>query len=50
MWQDPSSHAWVIFLSNRNHPTEEGNILALRRQLGTLAAESLVGVEFGALR
>lgn len=50
MWQDPVSHTWVIFLSNRNHPTEEGNILALRRQLGTLAAESLVGVEFGALR
>ena len=50
LWQDPGSHAWVIFLSNRNHPTEEGNILALRRQLGTLAAESLVGVEFGGLR
>ena len=50
MWQDPGSHTWVIFLSNRNHPTEEGNILPLRRQLGTLAAESLVGVEFGTLR
>ena len=50
LWQDPGSHTWVIFLSNRNHPTEEGNILALRRQLGTLAAESLVGVEFGMLR
>ncbi len=50
LWQDPGSHTWVIFLSNRNHPTEEGNILALRRQLGTLAAESLIGVEFGSLR
>ena len=50
LWQDPGSHTWVIFLSNRNHPTEEGNILALRRQLGTLAAESLVGVEFGSVR
>ncbi len=50
LWQDPGSHTWVIFLSNRNHPTEEGNILPLRRQLGTLAAESLVGVEFGTLR
>lgn len=50
LWQDPQSRSWVIFLSNRNHPSEEGNILALRRQLGTLAAESLVGVEFGALR
>ena len=50
LWQDPQSRTWVIFLSNRNHPSEEGNILALRRQLGTLAAESLVGVEFGGLR
>ena len=50
LWQDPGSHTWVIFLSNRNHPTEAGNVLALRRQLGTLAAESLVGVEFTALR
>jgi CubicO group peptidase (beta-lactamase class C family) len=50
LWQDPGTHTWVIFLSNRNHPTEEGNVLALRRQLGTLAAESLVGVEFGGLR
>lgn len=50
LWQDPGSHTWVIFLSNRNHPTEDGNILALRRQLGTLAAESLVGVEFSTLR
>jgi len=31
----------VIFLSNRNHPTEAGNVIALRRELGTLAAEAV---------
>jgi hypothetical protein len=30
----------VVFLSNRNHPTEEGTVLALRKVLGTLAAEA----------
>jgi CubicO group peptidase (beta-lactamase class C family) len=49
-WVDPGSRSFVIFLSNRNHPTEEGNVIALRRTLGTLSAESLIGVEFGALR
>lgn len=41
MWIDPFSETFVIFLSNRNHPTEEGNVIALRRQLGTLAAEAV---------
>lgn len=49
-WVDPGSHTFVIFLSNRNHPTEDGNVIALRRVLGTLAAESLIGVDFGAAR
>jgi hypothetical protein len=31
----------VIFLSNRNHPTEAGNVLPLRHRLGTLAAEAV---------
>jgi hypothetical protein len=30
----------VIFLSNRNHPTEAGSVGALRHQLGTLAGEA----------
>jgi len=40
LWIDPASRTFVIFLSNRNHPTEAGNVLALRRRLGTLAAEA----------
>jgi uncharacterized protein YbbC (DUF1343 family)/CubicO group peptidase (beta-lactamase class C family) len=41
LWIDPASQTFVIFLSNRNHPTESGNVGALRAKLGTLAAESL---------
>lgn len=41
MWMDPSSMGFVIFLSNRNHPTEDGSVIALRRRLGTLAAEAM---------
>ena len=41
LWLDPVSRTFVIFLSNRNHPTEAGNVIALRHKLGTLAAESV---------
>ncbi len=41
LWIDPFSETFLIFLSNRNHPTEEGNVLSLRRELGTLAAEAI---------
>ncbi len=41
LWIDPTSKTFVIFLSNRNHPTEDGNVGALRGRLGTLAAEAI---------
>jgi len=41
IWIDPGSEAFVIFLSNRNHPTEKGDVRALRKTLGTLAAEAV---------
>ncbi len=46
LWIDPFSQTFVIFLSNRNHPTESGNVIPLRRTLGTLAAESVRGFNF----
>ena len=46
VWNDPYSKTFIIFLSNRNHPTEAGNILALRRILGTLAAQAVIGFDF----
>lgn len=46
LWIDPFSGTFVIFLSNRNHPDENGNVIALRRRLGTLAAEAVIGFNF----
>ena len=46
LWIDPASKTFIIFLSNRNHPSETGSVIALRRKLGTLAAESLVDAHF----
>jgi CubicO group peptidase (beta-lactamase class C family) len=40
LWIDPFSKTIVIFLSNRNHPGG-GNVVSLRHQLGTLAAEAI---------
>ena len=46
LWIDPFSGVFVIFLSNRNHPTEAGSVLSLRRTLGTLAAEAVRDFNF----
>jgi uncharacterized protein YbbC (DUF1343 family)/CubicO group peptidase (beta-lactamase class C family) len=46
IWIDPFSKSFVIFLSNRNHPSESGNVSALRRKLGTLAAEAIADFNF----
>ncbi|HOX58714.1 MAG TPA: DUF1343 domain-containing protein [Verrucomicrobiota bacterium] len=46
IWIDPFSQSFVIFLSNRNHPDENGNVSALRAGLGTLAAEAIEDFNF----
>ena len=46
LWIDPSSKTFLIFLSNRNHPTEAGNVIALRHRLGTLAAAAVEHIDF----
>lgn len=46
IWIDPFSQTFVIFLSNRNHPTESGSVGALRAELGTLAAEAIPDFNF----
>jgi uncharacterized protein YbbC (DUF1343 family) len=46
IWIDPYSDSFLIFLSNRNHPTESGNVGALRHKLGTLAAEAIPDFNF----
>lgn len=46
LWIDPYSNSFVIFMSNRTHPDGKGNVLELRRQLGTLAAAAISGFDF----
>jgi uncharacterized protein YbbC (DUF1343 family)/CubicO group peptidase (beta-lactamase class C family) len=46
LWVDPFSQTFVIFLSNRNHPNEQGNVGELRARLGTLAAEAVADYNF----
>jgi uncharacterized protein YbbC (DUF1343 family) len=48
IWIDPASHAFVIFLCNRVHPDGKGDVVAMRRTLGTLAGEA-IGREVGAV-
>jgi len=48
LWIDPASKTFVIFLSNRNHPTEAGSVILLRHKLGTLAAEAVADFDFQA--
>ena len=46
LWIDPFSRTFVIFLANRNHPTEAGSVLTLRSRLGTLSAEAVKDFNF----
>ncbi len=46
IWIDPFSQSFVIFMCNRNHPSESGNVLPLRAKLGTLAAEAIRDFNF----
>ncbi len=45
LWIDPFSKTFIIFLSNRNHPSG-GNSLLLQRELGTLAAQAVADYNF----
>ena len=52
IWIDPYSQSFVIFMSNRVHPDGSGDVLELRRVLGTLSAEALgfrLGTPLGGL-
>jgi CubicO group peptidase (beta-lactamase class C family) len=47
LWVDPQSATFYVFLSNRVYPDDQRNILDLYGRLGTLAAESVAGIDFG---
>ena len=46
LWIDPFSKTFTIFLSNRNHPSEKGNVISLQYHLGTLAARAIPDFDF----
>jgi CubicO group peptidase (beta-lactamase class C family) len=50
LWIDPGSSSFTVFLSNRVFPDDKSNILALYSELGTLAAQSLKGESFNAIK
>lgn len=41
VWLDPGTKTAVIVLTNRVHPDDKGNVLALRRKIGTIVAEAV---------
>ncbi|MDB6021484.1 MAG: hypothetical protein JWQ04_1341 [Pedosphaera sp.] len=46
LWIDPFSKTFFIFLSNRNHPDGNGNVLQLYGDLGTLAGQAVTDFDF----
>lgn len=48
VWIDPEARTFVLFLGNRVHPDGKGDVIPLRREIATLAAEA-VGRDQGAV-
>lgn len=44
LWIDPASDSYVILLTNAVHPDGEGKTVALRRLIGTIAADAILGL------
>ena len=49
MWIDPFSQSFLILVSNRNHPSEKGNVLQLRRDLANLIPDAIPHYDFSAV-
>ena len=47
LWIDPATRTIVILMTSRTHPDGRGNVIALRREVATLAAEALRRFSFG---
>ncbi len=42
IWIDPQTQTFVILLTNRNHPDDSGNVVALRGKVATIAASAII--------
>ena len=41
MWLDPTTDTFVVLLTNRNHPDESGNVIALRGKVANIVASAI---------
>ncbi len=41
LWLDPATDTFVILLTNRNHPDESGNVVALRGRVASIVASAI---------
>jgi uncharacterized protein YbbC (DUF1343 family)/CubicO group peptidase (beta-lactamase class C family) len=41
LWLDPATDTFVVLLTNRNHPDESGNVVALRGRVATIVASAI---------
>ena len=41
MWLDPATDTFVVFLTNRNHPDESGDVIPLRGKVATVVAAAI---------
>jgi uncharacterized protein YbbC (DUF1343 family) len=44
LWIDPTTHLFVVFLSNRLHPDGKGDVTPLRARVATIAASAIPDV------
>ena len=50
VWIDPVTQTFVILLSNRNHPDESGNVVALRGKVASVVASAITDAKADDLR
>jgi uncharacterized protein YbbC (DUF1343 family)/CubicO group peptidase (beta-lactamase class C family) len=50
IWIDPTTRAWVVFLSNRVHPDGKGDVTPLRAKVATLVGAAVVDAPLDAVR
>ena len=50
IWIDPLTQAFVIFMSNRNHPDGKGDVTPLRARVATIAAAAITDAPSDAAR
>jgi CubicO group peptidase (beta-lactamase class C family) len=50
IWIDPDTETYVIFLTNRVHPHDQGSIIAMRSRVANVVAGSILETQAGAAR